>query len=344
MASRRGQSGRIERMHAFHLAACLFAVLLSGSLLAACGGDDGEKSEASGAQPAPPAIDFPKADGRPLEQVLSAATEEGPVVTPAARVLRPGENRFSFGVFTLDREAITDAEVAIYAAPRSLQGPAIGPFPARIESLETEAAFRAKTTADDPDAAKVVYVSDVPLDEPGAWVFGALTKQGDGLGGSLVPTPSKVGQFDPPDTGDRAPVTNTDVASENPDISEIDTRVPPSSMHEENLADVLGEKPVVLLFATPALCQSRICGPVVDVAEQVKRDYGDDAAFIHQEIYNDNDISKGSRPQVIDYDLPSEPWLFVIDRDGTITTAIEGAFSAEELERAVQRVSGAPSA
>src|ERR687898_431320 len=171
MKSRRGQSGRIERTHAFHLAACLFAVLLSGSLLAACGG----------------------ADGRPLEQVLSAATEEGPVVTPAARVLRPGENRFSFGVFTLDREAITDAEVAIYAAPRSLQGPAIGPFPARIESLETEAAFRAKTTADDPDAAKVVYISDIPLDQPGAWVFGALTKQGDGLGGSLVPTPSKVG-------------------------------------------------------------------------------------------------------------------------------------------------------
>ena len=290
------------------------------------------------ALPRPPRTSRPS-DGRPLQQVLSAVTEEGPVVTPAARVLRQGDNRFSFGVFTLEKEPIPDAEVAIYAAPRSLKGPAIGPFPARIESLETEAAFRAKTTADDPDAAKVIYISDVPLEKPGDWVFAAMTKQGDAFGGSLVPTASAVGQFDPPAVGDKAPVTDTDVAADNPDISAIDTRVPPSSMHDDNLADVLGKKPVVLLFATPQLCQSRICGPVVDVAEQVKRDAGDDVAFIHQEIYNDNDINKGERPPVTDYGLPSEPWLFVIDRDGTITTAIEGAFSVEELQAAVDEVS-----
>jgi hypothetical protein len=317
----------------------LIALALCASLLAACGGDDGDGDASSAARPAPPASDFPAANGRPLEQVLGAATAEGPVVTPAARVLRLGENRFSFGVFTLDREAIPDAEVAIYAAPKDLKGPAIGPFPARIESLETEPSFQAKTTADDPDAAKVVYISDVPLEQDGPWIFGALTVQDGGYGGSLVPTPSKVGQFDPPDVGDEAPVTDTDVAADNPDISTIDTRVPPSSMHEENLADVLGKKPVVLLFATPALCQSRICGPVVDVAEQVKRDAGDDVAFIHQEIYNDNDINKGSRPPVVDYDLPSEPWLYVIDRNGKVTTAIEGAFSVEELQAAVDEVS-----
>jgi hypothetical protein len=318
----------------------LVAVALAASLLAACGDGDGDTdSPESASRPAPPASDFPAADGRPLQQVLSAVTEEGPVVTPAARVLRQGENRFSFGVFTLAKEPIPDAEVAIYAAQGSLKGPAIGPFPARIESLETEAAFRAKTTADDPDAATVVYISDVPLEKPGEWVFAAMTKQGDGFGGSLVPTPSAVGQFDPPDAGDKAPVTDTDVAADNPDLAAIDTRVPPSSMHDDNLADVLGKKPVVLLFATPQLCQSRICGPVVDVAEQVKRDAGDDVAFIHQEIFNENDINKGERQPVTDYGLPSEPWLFVIDREGTITTAIEGAFSVEELQAAVDQVS-----
>ena len=153
-----------------------------------------------------------------------------------------------------------------------------------------------------------------------------------------MPTPSLVGQFDPPDVGDEAPVTDTDLAADNPDLSAIDTRIPPSSMHDDNLADVLGKQPVVLLFATPQLCQSRICGPVVDVAEQVKRDSPGDVAFIHQEIYNENDPNKGSRPPVVDYDLPSEPWLFVIDRDGTITTAIEGAFSVEELQAAVDEV------
>jgi hypothetical protein len=131
---------------------------------------------------------------------------------------------------------------------------------------------------------------------------------------------------------------STPTAEEAGDISEIETRVPPDTMHEEDLASVLGRKPVVLLFATPALCQSRVCGPVADVAEQVKRDYGDEASFIHMEIYRDNEFNKGYRPQVRAYRLPSEPWLFVIDRHGVIRTAIEGAFSVPELEAAVRQV------
>ena len=109
-------------------------------------------------------------------------------------------------------------------------------------------------------------------------------------------------------------------------------------MHDIDFADVVGEKPIVLLFATPALCTSRVCGPVVDVAEQVKREVGDDAAFIYMEIYNDNDPNKGPRPQVQAYNLTSEPWLFVIDADGKIDTRIEGAFSVAELQAAVDRV------
>ena len=318
----------------------LTAALLAGALLiAGCGGSD----EGSGSrdQAAPPRSDFPAADGRPLEQVLSAAEGEGPIVSPAARVLRRGDNRFPFGVFTVEREQITDAQVAIYAAPGAgLKGPTIGPFTARIEDLSTEPAFRAKTTVDDPDAAQVAYVTEIPLERPGPWTFGALIKEGDSYTGSLLATPSKVGEFDPVDVGDAAPKISTPTAADVTDISEIDTRVPPSSLHDEDLADVLGRKPVVLLFATPALCQSRVCGPVVDVAEQVKRDFGDDVAFIHQEVYVDNDLNKGPRPQMQAYRLPSEPWLFVIDRDGKVTTALEGAFSVSELEQAVREVAG----
>ncbi len=114
-------------------------------------------------------------------------------------------------------------------------------------------------------------------------------------------------------------------------------------MHSEDLADVLGKKPVVLLFATPALCQSRVCGPVVDVAEQVKAEYGDDVAFIHMEIYEDNQYDPKDpklRPQVEAFGLPTEPWLFVIDKDGKIATRIEGAFSVSELENEVDKVLG----
>ena len=114
-------------------------------------------------------------------------------------------------------------------------------------------------------------------------------------------------------------------------------------MHTEDLADVLGKKPVVLLFATPALCLSRVCGPVVDVAEQVKAEFGDDVAFIHMEIYVDNQYDPEKpklRPQVEAYGLPTEPWLFVIDKDGKVQTRIEGAFSVSELETELNRAIG----
>jgi hypothetical protein len=318
------------------------ALLAAAALVAGCGGDDDDGGgESSAARPAPPVSDFPAPNGRSLEELLgTSASAQAPVVSPAARVLNVGENRFSFGVFTTAQEPITDAEVAIYAAPKGVKGPAEGPFPARIESLETESAFRAESTAQDPDAAKVVYVSDVPLNEPGEWAFGALVKEGDSYSGTLIPTPSLAGEFDPVGTGDEAPRVSTPVAGDVAQVSEIDTRVPPSTMHDEDLEDALGKKPVVLLFATPALCQSRICGPVVDIAEQVKRDHeGEDIAWIHQEIYNDNDLNKGARPQVEAFGLPSEPWLYVIDREGKVSTVIEGAFSIEELDRAVQKVS-----
>lgn len=320
----------------------LAATALAAALLVGCGGSSDDGNGTSD-RPAPNPADFPPAKGKTLQQVLSASSGEGPVVSPAARVLRLGENRFSFGVFSVAHDQITDAQVAIYAAPGAgLEGPAIGPFTARIEDLSTEPAFRAETTSSDPDAAQAIYVTQIPLDKPGAWSFGALIKEGDGYTGSLLPAPSEVGEFNPPDVGDPAPKVHTPTADEVADISEIDTRVPPDDMHDEDLADVLGRKPVVLLFATPQLCQSRICGPVVDVAEQVKREFGDRVAFIHQEVYNENDINKGVRPQMRAYSLPSEPWLFVIDRSGKISTVIEGAFSVRELEDAVRPVAGGP--
>jgi hypothetical protein len=56
------------------------------------------------------------------------------------------------------------------------------------------------------------------------------------------------------------------------------------------------------------------------------------------EIYRDNDPGKALRPQVIAYRLQTEPWVFVIDRNGIVETRIEGAFSVAELTDAVERV------
>jgi hypothetical protein len=76
---------------------------------------------------------------------------------------------------------------------------------------------------------------------------------------------------------------------------------------------------------------------VVDVAEQLKADYGDQAEFIHMEIYRDNDVNKGFRPQVAAWRLPTEPWVFTIDKTGKVAARLEGAFSARELEAAIHK-------
>ncbi len=315
------------------------AALIAVALVAGCGGSDNGTGTRS--RPAPPAADFPAANGQSLEQVLLSASngQQGPVVSPAAGRFYVGTNRFPFGVFTAGRDQITDAQVAIYAAPgRGVKGRAVGPFPARIEDLTTKPAFRAKTTADDPSAAQVAYVTDIPLDKPGPWAFAALVKTGGSYQYSLLPTPRPVGEYPAPQVGQKAPVVHTPTLGEVSNISQIDTRVPPDDMHGDDLADALGTKPVVLLFATPALCQSRVCGPVTDIAEQVKQEFGDRVAFIHQEVYNNNQISDGPRPQMTAYDLDTEPWLFVIDRTGKVSTVLQGPFSVQELDTAVQKV------
>jgi hypothetical protein len=106
-------------------------------------------------------------------------------------------------------------------------------------------------------------------------------------------------------------------------------------MHAD-FSKVVGSKPVALLFATPQLCQSRVCGPVVDVALQQRARYGDRVEFIHQEVYADNDPAKGLRKPLQQFNLPTEPWLFVVGEDGKITARLEGSFGLDAVERALQ--------
>jgi hypothetical protein len=215
-----------------------------------------------------------------------------------------------------------------------------GPYPARYRSLEVPGAHRSHTVEHDDDAARSIYVADVPFEREGNYEVLGVTQLDQRVVGG---TPVKVRverPLAPPAVGDAVPRVHTPTRDEVGDPSEIDTREPPSTMHEHDLADVLGRRPVMLLFATPRLCRSRICGPVIDVLEEVKADHPEDASFIHMEIWNRNSRDAGQRPQVRAFKLPSEPWLFAIDRRGRVAARIEGAFSAEEAESALRKATG----
>jgi hypothetical protein len=320
------------------LVAALLALAAGALALLGCGS---ENDPAFTNQPAPPASEFPSAKGKSLNDLAAEAKPtRSTVVSPAGMVFERGENRFGFGVFKVSGEGVPDARVALYAAPRG-GGELRGPFPARIEDLQTEPAFRSKTVALDPDTAKVVYVSDVDFPEEGKWDMAAVVRDGDELRSTLLPTVNVGGHDAIPAVGERVPRIHTPTADEvGGDLASIDTRSPHDTMHEDDFADVVGKEPVVLLFATPALCQSRVCGPVVDEAEEAKAEFGDQASFIHMEVYKNNNASDGLRSQLSEFALPTEPWLFVIDRNGKVSTRIEGAFGTSELDEAIRKVTG----
>jgi hypothetical protein len=321
--------------------AVLAGALAAGAFaLAACGSDD-DSASTEGEAAAPDAAAFPAVDGQTLvEFAKGVGLTNEVVVSPAGQTYEPGRNRFSFGVFNPDRSEVNDAEIALYAA-HGPTGVAAGPFPARIESLQTEPAFASETTAAESQPVTVAYVSEMEFDRPGEWRLAAVTRQDGSFEASLLPS-IEVGDYERiPDVGEMPPRIHTPTASDVGALSEIDTRIPPDTMHEHDLYDVLGKRPTVLLFATPALCMSRVCGPMVDIAEQVHSETPDDVAFVHMEVYNDNDPSKGIRPELQAYGLQTEPWLFVMDASGKVSTRIEGAFSVGDLEAAVEKARGA---
>jgi hypothetical protein len=266
---------------------------------------------------------------------LVANVQQGPTLAPSVALLVPGKNRFGFGLFDRSNKQITDAAGAIYIS-RGENARAYGPYVARWESLTVQGPYLSKTVATDPDAAKTLYVADVPFKKPGTYFVLGLFRLDNRLVGSGTKVKVVKGS-NVPKVGDLAPKIDTPTkASVGGDLSKIDTRDPHDDMHDVNFADAYKKRPIVLLFATPALCQSRVCGPVVDIAEQVRHARPkDDVAWIHMEIFNNNNLNDGYRPQFLRYHLPSEPYLFTIDRKGRIAAEIEGAFSASELQKAV---------
>jgi hypothetical protein len=330
--------------------ACIMALIAAGVLAAGCGGGSGGKERdplkqvpdknglrdklASAVDPQ--ASDFPAVKGRSLQEVANSLTG-GPEAALAGSVFTIGPNRLAFGIIDSGGKFVY-GKSAVYVAP-SPNAKARGPYPAPADLLITQPAYRSKQAATETDPFSAVYNAQVPFTKKGPWSVLTVTQ----ANGGLVAAPSQVkvlakGQDKIPEVGQQAPKVQTDtIESAKGDEQKIDTRQPPApDLHQVSFADVAGKKPVALLFATPQLCQSRVCGPVTDIALQMKEKYGSKMDFIHQEVYVDNNPNKGLRPPLQQFNLQSEPWLFVVDKNGKITSRLEGSFGLNTFERAIK--------
>jgi hypothetical protein len=179
-----------------------------------------------------------------------------------------------------------------------------------------------------------VYVTHAVFDRPGTWTAVTLTH------GTQVPFAIEVKPTpDAPVVGSAAPRAPSPTTKDPLGVNPICTRQPKCPLHSVSLADVIGAgTPVAVMFATPARCQSRYCGPVLDDLLSVRRHYGNRIRFVHVEIYQNNKTTDlistllawhapGANPP----ELPSEPWLFTLNGAGTIVGRIDGAFGTDEI-------------
>jgi len=280
----------------------------------------------------PSASQFPAAHGRSLQQ-LATLVGSSANFGAATGTFTPGRRRVAFAL-NARSGAFIYAPTALYIA-KTPSSPAQGPITAPADPMTVSPAYRSKQNTG-PGGIQAIYEATLPLPRPGIYTLLALTRTRRGLIGS--PGEVAVAASSPiPDVGQRAPDIATDTpASVHGDTALLTTRVPPDDMHQVSFNQVLGRKPVVLLFSTPQLCISRVCGPVTDIAVELEHRFGKQVTFIHEEVYVDNQPSKGLRPQLKAFHLRTEPWLFAINRKGVIAARLEGSFGVNSFKQAIE--------
>jgi hypothetical protein len=185
------------------------------------------------------------------------------------------------------------------------------------------------------EAGRGIYTLEVVTPTAGPYVAIA------GVEGQEVPFAFQVQeQAAAPVVGQPAPRDPSPTNAAPLDTDPICTRNPPCPLHEVSLDTALGSgKPVAVMFATPARCTSRYCGPVLDDLLTLTDAHQDRVTFVHVEIYQNLRTARFV-PTVDAWQLPGEPWLFGVDAAGTIAARLDGAFGTDEQEQVLQQLAG----
>jgi hypothetical protein len=246
----------------------------------------------------------------------------------ASSELAQGRNRFAIGLIDARNQPITSGNVSVEFFKLLPDGSA-------QKRADATAVFRSVG-----GASKGIWVSPATFPETGQW--GAQVT----LDGGDAPKQSRMNfevrpKFSAPGYDDPAPhspsPTDRDV---NGETSHICSNTPACALHSMSIAQALdpGQKPLVLLFATPALCTSATCAPELEAVQQLRSTYAERANFIHVEIYQYPFDGQHVVKTVDDWHLPSDPWTFIVDKTGTVRDRFEGAAPIEELEPSLKAV------
>jgi hypothetical protein len=186
-----------------------------------------------------------------------------------------------------------------------------------------------------PDVSGL-YRATFDFDRPGTWIV-SVTPDG---AAPLEPFPVNVYADHPvPAVGEPAPPSDTPTSDDAP-IAAISTDPEPDPrFYMLSIAEAVANgRPTVIVFATPKFCQTAVCGPTLDLVKGIAADHPD-IDFVHVEIYTNLDDAQNLElvPAVVEWGLPTEPWVFVVGAEGLIAARFEGVVTPEEIDAALQQ-------
>ncbi|MPZ48803.1 MAG: hypothetical protein GEU75_05725 [Dehalococcoidia bacterium] len=279
--------------------------------------------------------------------------KEGDIVPVLANSeLMAGPNRFAFGILDAEGLPIVDAKVHLVfydlneSETMKMEIDAISRVPARDAGLTEQITH---THVDGSQHAHFnvgeqvgIYTALVNFDRPGEWgVEIQIDSANPKIKKTIRPRFNVLAQGLTPAIGSAAPRSLNLTVDDVSDIALIDSSATPSpEMHTSTIAGAIAAgKPTLVLFAVPGFCESRLCGPELEIMRKLYPQYRDKAEFIHVEFYkNPGNPDRIPSDTVSEWNLRSEPWFFVIDSKGIITAKYEGPVSLQELDEALKAV------
>ena len=317
----RQRGARLSRRELLRVGVLTAGMLTAGELLAACGADNSQGGAAGGpGQPGPAGSVRALTANLPQLQLLNAQSQ-----------LPVDHSRFTFGISAEDNRLVEGLTPQVWLA-LDQTSKALGPFQAQWRKLN---AYQQTHDRSPRSALNGFYVAAIDLPKPGRWLAVAILEAAAQRSAAQGAIP--VGRQVPAQVGTKARPAPTPVATSHSVAAKICTRRPPCPLHDVSFDQALKSgRPTVLSLATPLLCTSRMCGPVVDELMVAAQRLGTAKVnFLHVEIYPQRDTSKPA-PLYVEWGLKSEPWTVVIDPDGFIRARAEGPIVADEIQDALK--------
>ena len=193
-----------------------------------------------------------------------------------------------------------------------------------------------------PVGEKGVYTSMATFDKAGKWGIGVTFQTSANLTKKTSATIEVTEKSQAPSVGDKAYPSKNLINDTYKNINNLTTDPNPyPPFYEYSIEESLNENvSFLILFASPAFCTTGTCGPQIDIVKNLHLDFSKEVVFIHVEIYEKSgdikgDISNASLVQAVkDWNLPSEPWVFLVDEDGIIRQRFEGLATYQEIKSA----------